>query len=72
VKPGRGERQQQDAGTVLALEASLQQVHGEAIAVGHEAGAYTVREGDRLESRLLHRSLHCGAVQGATTVSVCR
>ena len=55
MKPGRGEGQhhlspaigqfreaveEQDAGAVLALEASLQQVHGEAIAVGHEAGAY--------------------------------
>ena len=45
--------EKQDAGAVLAFEASLQQVHGEAIDVGHEAGAYAVRQGERLESHRL-------------------
>ena len=49
--------EEQDAGAVLPLKARLQHVHGEAIAVGYEAGAYAVRQGDRLESHRLSLSV---------------
>src|SRR4029453_18168511 len=60
VKPGRGQGQhnlapaigqlreavqEQDAGTVLRLESAFSQVDGKTIDMGHEARAYTWREG---------------------------
>src|SRR5262252_2941646 len=65
VQPGRSEGQQhlaptigqfweavqqEDTGATLVLKAGLQQVHGETMVVGHEAGAYARREGNRVES----------------------